>query len=85
KHVKNLVASGFVETAPDQKDGRVTRVYLTQKGLDVRDAVASNIRELERTLVEPLDADDRARFANMLRVLVQENRKRLEVGQETRD
>lgn len=79
KHVKNLVAAGFVETTTDRDDRRVSRVYLTQKGRDVRDAVAANIRDMERTLFEPLDLEDRARFANMLRVLVNQNRKRLEV------
>lgn len=77
KHVKNLAAEGFVTTAPDDQDKRVSRVFLTDKGRDVRKAVAEEIGKMEQALVAPLKPKDREHFANMLAVLVGENRKRL--------
>lgn len=77
KHVKNLAAAGFVKTAADQKDGRVSRVFLTDEGRNVRNAVAAKISEMERALIAPLSPDDQQRFAQMLAILIKENRKRL--------
>ncbi|MBV6658961.1 MAG: MarR family transcriptional regulator [Devosiaceae bacterium] len=77
KHVKNLTDEGFVTAAPDEEDRRVSRVFLTGKGRDVRQAVAREISKMEQTLTEPLKPMDRERFVAMLAVLVDENRKRL--------
>ncbi|MEM9795434.1 MAG: MarR family transcriptional regulator [Pseudomonadota bacterium] len=77
KHIKNLVAAGFVTTAPDADDKRASRVFLTDRGREVRAQVAQGIRDMERTLVAPLKPEERESFAQMLAVLVRENRKRL--------
>ncbi len=78
KHVHNLTRAGFLTTRPDEQDGRATRIFLTAKGRDARDAVSAGIRDLEVDLLRPLDAADREAFARMLAKLVAAKRDQAE-------
>jgi len=47
KMVKSLIAGGFVECNKCSSDGRVMRVYLTQKGIEHQKLVAEKFVEFE--------------------------------------
>lgn len=51
KMVKSLAANGFVECRQCQSDGRLTRIFLTEKGRSVRPAVEGQWRQLETALL----------------------------------
>jgi len=47
KMIKRMERAGFVERSQDAEDQRVSRVYLTDAGRNIRDAVEGVLRELE--------------------------------------
>jgi DNA-binding MarR family transcriptional regulator len=47
KMIKRMERAGFVERSHDTEDQRVSRVYLTDAGRNIRDAVEGVLRELE--------------------------------------
>jgi DNA-binding MarR family transcriptional regulator len=48
KMIKRMGRAGFVERSQDAEDQRVSRVYLTDAGRNIRDAVEGVLRELEK-------------------------------------
>lgn len=50
KMVKGLAQSDFVKLQNDKQDGRVVRVFLTKKGLEIRQAVEEQWRKLEEQI-----------------------------------
>jgi len=48
KMIKRMERAGFVERSQDAEDQRVSRVYLTDAGRNIRDAVEGVLRELEK-------------------------------------
>ncbi len=47
KMIKRMERAGFIERRQDAEDQRVSRVYLTDAGRNIRDAVEGVLRELE--------------------------------------
>jgi DNA-binding MarR family transcriptional regulator len=47
KMIKRMERAGFVERSQDAEDQRVSRVYLTDAGRNIRDALEGVLRELE--------------------------------------
>lgn len=48
--IKRLEKSGVVERRADEKDHRIIRVYLTQKGRDLGEAVKEKIEQSEQVM-----------------------------------
>ncbi len=48
KMIKRMERAGFIERRQDAEDQRVSRVYLTDAGKNIRDAVEGVLRELEK-------------------------------------
>ena len=48
--LKHLVAGGWVERRQDDYDYRISRVYLTNQGAVLRDAIAGELRQMDAAL-----------------------------------
>jgi len=57
--VKTLEKEGFVYRKKDPVDGRVSRVYLTKKGLAVREPITQIWRKQQEKLLKGLTAENR--------------------------
>ena len=60
KMIKRMERAGFVERSQDAEDQRVSRVYLTDAGRNIRDAVEGVLRELEEQTFAGFSSEDRA-------------------------
>ena len=60
KMVKRMERAGFVERRQDVEDQRVSRVYLTDAGRNIRDAVEGAWRELEEKTFAGFSSKERA-------------------------
>ena len=47
--------SAFVERRPDQRDGRIKRVYLLPAGTRILSTIRANIQEVEREILADVD------------------------------
>lgn len=65
--IKRMERAGFVERRPDPEDQRVSRVYLTEAGREIQDAVERTWGELEKRTLQGFSADER----DMLRGFLQ--------------
>lgn len=54
KMIKSLVDSGFLESQKDETDGRATRVWLTEKGIEIRSKVEVIWQDLENDVYSNL-------------------------------
>jgi DNA-binding MarR family transcriptional regulator len=68
--VDRLEARGLVERRPAPADRRGVLVRLTAAGRSAVDAAMADLIEVEHTLLADLGPADRARLADLLRVLV---------------
>lgn len=50
-----MESSAFVERRPDQRDGRIKRVYLTPAGTRFLGTIRANIQEVEREILADID------------------------------
>lgn len=57
--VKTLEKKGFVYRKKDTSDGRVSRVYLTEKGLAVREPIEEVYRKQQDKLLKGLTEEER--------------------------
>jgi len=64
--LKHLVAGGWVERRPDRYDYRISRVYLTEKGVALRDAVVEELEQADAALRAELGATDTKRLEKLL-------------------
>ncbi len=64
--LKHLVAGDWVERRPDAYDYRISRVYLTDKGAALREAIVKDLREVDAALREELGATDSDRLEALL-------------------
>jgi len=64
--LKRLVKGGWVERRVDAYDYRITRVFLTQKGIDLRTAVEAELGAVDRDLREILPANEYTKLAALL-------------------
>jgi DNA-binding MarR family transcriptional regulator len=60
KMIKRMERAGFVERSQDAEDQRVSRVYLTDAGRNIRDAVEGVLRELEEQTFAEFSSEERA-------------------------
>lgn len=68
--VDRIAEAGYVERQNCPSDRRSVYVALTAVGTDkLQEATATHLEDLERHLLEPLDADERAALASTLRKL----------------
>ena len=68
--VKRLAENGFVRIVKDQRDSRVMRVFLTRKGLEIKDEVLNQWQELERQTFSNLTEPEKLMFAMLLEKVV---------------
>ena len=64
--LKRMEKAGLVERRQDTKDQRVSRAYLTDAGLDIRDAVEETWRELERQAFSGFSSEERDSLDQLL-------------------
>ncbi len=64
--LKRMERAGFVERRQDAEDQRVSRVYLTEAGRDIRDAVEGVWRELEEKTFAGFSSEERALLNRLL-------------------
>jgi DNA-binding MarR family transcriptional regulator len=69
--IDHLEAGGFVRRLPDPADRRAVKVSLTKSGLKVIDRAVTVHMEVELAMIESFSAEERARFAGLLRTLLQ--------------
>jgi DNA-binding MarR family transcriptional regulator len=68
--IDRLAARSLVERLPSPDDRRGVLVRLTDEGRRRVDAAMSSLLEVERGLLSGLDEAERARLADLLRVVV---------------
>jgi DNA-binding MarR family transcriptional regulator len=57
--IKRMERAGFVERRPDPEDQRVSRVYLTDAGREIQDAVEGIWAELEKQTLDGFSETER--------------------------
>ncbi|MFN8158625.1 MAG: MarR family transcriptional regulator [Candidatus Nanopelagicales bacterium] len=67
--IDRLEAKGLVEREPDPDDGRSVRVLLTDAGRTRVDDALTDLLAHERRILAALEPDDRAKLADLLRLL----------------
>jgi DNA-binding MarR family transcriptional regulator len=77
KMIKRMERTGFVERRQDTEDQRVSRVYLTDAGRDIRDAVEGVLRELEEQTFAGFSSEEHA-LLNQFLLRVRDNLMRKE-------
>ncbi|MGN0242041.1 MAG: MarR family winged helix-turn-helix transcriptional regulator [Candidatus Weimeria sp.] len=60
--VKNLEKSGLIKREAVEKDARLKRIVLTEKGLEFQKKTMENFDKLERKAVEGIPKDDLDKF-----------------------
>ena len=64
--LKHLVDAGWVERRRDAYDYRISRVYLTEKGRALRDAIEQECAAIHKEISDDLGAQDAKRLAALL-------------------
>jgi DNA-binding MarR family transcriptional regulator len=64
--IKRMERAGFVERRADPEDQRVSRVYLTDAGLEIRGAVEEIWAELEKRTLEGFSAEEQDELRGFL-------------------
>jgi MarR family transcriptional regulator for hemolysin len=67
KSANRMETAGLLTKRPDTTDRRLVRVYLTERGRNVRDAVQSARADLERTVTATLTDTERTQLVAALR------------------
>lgn len=65
--LKHLVAGGWVKRRQDEYDYRISRVYLTDQGAALRDAIGEKLRQMDATLRAELGEADAQTLESLLR------------------
>jgi MarR family transcriptional regulator, organic hydroperoxide resistance regulator len=66
KMLQRIEREGFVERRPDAEDARVSRVYLTERGRSLREAVEAVWREVEVETIKGMTSEERMLFRRFL-------------------
>jgi DNA-binding MarR family transcriptional regulator len=74
KRLDHLTGAGYLQRAPDERDGRVTRLSLTPEGTAIIDRLLPQVLAAERRFAADLDDDDQQALAAGLRILMRGNR-----------
>ncbi len=83
KMVQRMERVGLVERREDAEDSRVSRVYLTSEGWEIRERVEEIWRELAGTMLHGLTAEETAELRRLLE-RVRDNLKSLGQSSERR-
>jgi DNA-binding MarR family transcriptional regulator len=70
--VAALEESGLVERIADPSHGRIRRCFLTKAGRRVAEGCMAEATEIEQKLLALFDAEQRARFAELLSLYIRE-------------
>ena len=65
--IKKLEEEGYIERFKDEKDKRSNKIYLTQKGRDVKESIFSVLDEWERKMSEHLDESEKELMIKLLK------------------
>jgi DNA-binding MarR family transcriptional regulator len=74
KMVSRMEQNGFLKTLPDNNDGRITRVYLTKKGLELKEEVRKINTEMSQIILNDFSNEEKELFEKLL-LKVKENLK----------
>jgi DNA-binding MarR family transcriptional regulator len=66
KAVARMARQGLVATERDERDARTTRLFLTDRGKGLLDAVLTCWQTVENDMVEDLTVDERAQLRHLL-------------------
>ncbi len=64
--LKHLVAGGWVERRQDDYDYRISRIYLTEKGRAMRDAIVEELAQIDREVREAIGDVSAERLGTLL-------------------
>jgi DNA-binding MarR family transcriptional regulator len=70
KMIDRMVQAGFVQRFPDAEDQRVSRIFLSQKGRDLREPVQDAWNELESLSLSGLNTEERLLLRRLLLQIV---------------
>lgn len=65
--IKKLEENGFVRREKDDKDKRFNRVYLTQKGKEVKNNIFFILNKWDKKMSEQLDEEERQLLTKLLK------------------
>ena len=68
--LERMVRDGLVERRPDPRDARLTRIYLTNQAIGLRDALFAEARAVNRGVAATLGAQRHDRLREDLRALI---------------
>ncbi|MET0963088.1 MAG: MarR family transcriptional regulator [Noviherbaspirillum sp.] len=71
--LKRLEERGLVTRHQSESDGRVKHAFITDDGLNFTNAMYDAMISAQQRLLAPLSEEDRAKFLDMLHVLVDSN------------
>lgn len=74
KRLDHLTTHGYLERGPDARDGRVSRLSITDQGRDLVDRLLPRVLAAERDFAAVLDPDDREQLDRVLRALTAAHR-----------
>jgi DNA-binding MarR family transcriptional regulator len=68
--ISRLEAKGWIARTADSRDRRRKLLQATPQGLALLERIANAVNQAQQVIVAPLDADDQARFMDLLTRLV---------------
>lgn len=65
--LSRMEAKGFVEIRPDEKDKRVKRIFLLEKGMACSRQIQQCIEEIDRQMIHGFTEEEKELFQSLLR------------------
>lgn len=78
KMVQRMASAGFVERRPDERDQRVSRVYLTEKGRQVKPLLDSGWETIADDMFDGFAAEEMVQFEALVQRVIDNLRLSLE-------
>lgn len=66
KSIKNLVACGYVKKEPDSNDRRITRLSMTEDGIQKRNEILNVLNRLNEILLKNFNDEDKQNALSIL-------------------
>lgn len=67
--LKRMERDGLIKKIPDEDDKRQWRIYLTQRALDLKDALQENSHDVNKIIVKRLDETEQKEFMRLIGVV----------------
>ena len=67
--LKRMERDGLIKKIPDEDDKRQWRIYLTQRALDLKDALQEDSRNVNKIIVERLNETEQKEFMRLIGVI----------------